>query len=215
MNKFFRETLAGLLVLSTAGSLLATLLARLLPTPPDSGKSLLDAVSRPIPAWTLFAYSVLLVLAFALWAVRTRNKDRETNAGEQSKLMAQIAAITGERDAFRQQFTELEERHDGFRQRLADTQSGTLSRADLMRFVAVVLSTSQGNSFNPTTHEYVSEHVARLAGEGVQHAAIGEALASMLDIGAVESDWRGLFLVPNWKERMVAANVPVAFPQSG
>jgi hypothetical protein len=127
-------------------------------------------------------------------------------------LMAEIATIAGERDAARQQVAELGKQNDDLRQRLAHAQARPDSRADLMRFVAVVLSSARGDSFNPTTHEDVCKEVAGMVGQGVSHAAIGEALASMLAIGAVEHSFRGFSLAYDWKKRMVAAGVPVAFP---
>ncbi len=104
MNRFFRDNIIGVLALSAAGSLIATLIARFISTSTSGGASFVEAVSRPIPVWSLFPYSVLLVLAFALWALRTRHKDQQDKIAEQSVLKDQIATIRGERDAVRQQF---------------------------------------------------------------------------------------------------------------
>jgi len=215
MNRFFRDNIIGVLALSAAGSLIATLIARFMSTPTSGGASFVEFVSRPIPVWSLFPYSVLLVLAFALWALRTRHKDQQDKITEQSVLKDQIATVRGERDGVRQQFDVLAKEHELLRQQLNDARSSTVSRPDLMRFVAVVLSTTQGSSSDPITHEYVCKHVAGLAGQGVPHAAIGEALGSMLHIGAVASDYRGLLLVKDWKDKMRAAGVPDVFPNAG
>ena len=208
MNKFFRENIIGILVLSAAGSLIATWLTRFVPMPSAGDASLITAASRPIPAWTLFPYSVLLVLAFAIWALRTRHQIEQKNLSDQASLRDRVATVSGERDAARQQVEALTSVNDAIRQKLAEKSSSTVSRADLMRFVAVVLSTAQGSSSSPVTHEFVCKHVAGLAGEGVPHAAISEALGAMLHIGAVASDYRGLLLDSSWKLKMRDAGIP-------
>ena len=212
MNRFFRDNFIGVLLLSAAGSLIASLIARVMSTSTSGGVSFVAAVSRPIPVCALFPYSVLLVLAFALWALRTRHKDQRNKITEQSVLKDQIATVQGERDAIRQQLDAVAKETEQLRQQLNDARSSTVSRPDLMRFVAVVLSTTQGSSLNLITHEYVCKHVAGLAGQGTPHAAISEALASMLHIGAVASDYSGLLLVKDWKDKMRAAGVPDVFP---
>lgn len=215
MNRFFRDNIIGVLALSAAGSLIATLIARFMSTSTSGGASFVEVVSRPIPVWSLFPYSVLLVLAFALWVLRTRHKDQRDKITEQSLLKDQIATVRGERDAVHQRFDVLVKEHEALRQQLNDARSSAVSRPDLMRFVAVVLSTRQGTSSDPITHEYVCKHVAGLAGQGIPHAAIGEALGSMLHIGAVATDYRGLLLVEDWKAKMRAAGVPEVSPLAG
>ena len=208
MNRFFRENVLGILALSAAGSLIATWVARFVPASSAGETSLAAALSRPIPVWVMFPYSILLVLAFALWALRTRHGIEDKNVTDQASLKSQIATVVGERDAARTQAEVLATANDTLRQQLADKRSSTVSRADLMRFVAVVLSTTQVSSSDPITHEHVCKHVAGLAGDGVPHAAIGEALGAMLHIGAVAGDYRGLLLVRDWKDRMREAGVP-------
>jgi hypothetical protein len=200
MNRFFRENLLGIVTLSALGSLIATIIGRLLPTSGSGGSGLTDALFSQIPVWTLFPYSVGLMLIFAWRALRKRQ-------AEQSPLKDQIAALRGERDAVRHQFEALKRESDALRDRLANSRSTSVSASHLMRFVAVVLSTAQGSPSNPITHEYVCGHVAGLAGEGVAHSSISEALGSMMQIGAVVSSHSGLVLVLDWKDKMRAAGV--------
>ena len=154
MNRFFKENIAGVLALSALGSLIATAIAHVLSSPTAGGT--MDWVSRPIPVWMLFPYSIVLVLSFAAWAVRSRRDDR-----------AQIAQIRGERDATRQHLQTMSVERDMLQQQLAAKRSTTVSPADLMRFVAVVLTSAKRSVSNPITHEFVCKHVAGLAGEGV------------------------------------------------
>ena len=215
MNRFFRDNIIGVLVVSAAGSLMATGIARFLSTSSNGGASFVEGVSRPIPVWALFPYSVLVMLAFALWAVRTRHLDQQERITEQSVLKDQIATVKGERDGIQRQLDALAKEHESLRQQLNDARSSTVSRPNLMRFVAVVLSTTPRSSSNPISHEYVCKQVAGLAGQGVPHAAIGEARGSMLHIGAVASDDIGFLLVNDWKDKMRAARVPDVFPSAG
>ena len=203
MNPFFRENILGVLAVSTAGSLIATVVGRFMPPSSSDSHGVFEALSRQVPIWILFPYSVLLIMAFALWALRSRYS-------QQSALRSEIAAIKGERDTLRQQVDGLKQESDNLKQQLFAKRASTVSQPDLMRFVALVLSTAQGSQSNPITHEYVCKHVAGLAGQGVPHASIGEALGAMLHIGAVASSYSGLVLVIDWKDKMRAAGVPDA-----
>lgn len=207
MNKFFRENIIGILLLSAAGSLIATWLARFVSSPTVGDMSLIAVVSRPVPVWVLFPYSVFLVLAFALWALLTRHQIERQSLDEQASLKTKVATACSERDVARKQVEALSATNEALQQQLTEEKTSTVSRTDLMRFVAVVLSSAQGSATTPITHEYVCQNVAGLAGEGVPHAAISEALAMMLHIGAVDSDFRGLVLVNDWKNKMRLADV--------
>jgi hypothetical protein len=71
-----------------------------------------------------------------------------------------------------------------------------------MRFVAVVLSDDADST--PRTHQYICNHVAGLAGPGIPHALVGESLAAMLQIGAVQRNRREFELAPDWPVKLQA-----------
>jgi hypothetical protein len=204
MNKFFRDNVAGVLALSVLGSLIAAGIARFIPAPSANGASWFQVVSRPIPVWVLFPYSFLLVLSFALWVLRARRGD-----------LNEIARLQGERDIIHRQLIGKSTECESLQQALAITRSSAVSREDLMRLVAVVLTSAPRSGPDSITDEFVCKRVAGLAGQGVPHAAIGGALGSMLDIGAVARDYHGLLLVGDWKDKMRAAGIPSKFQTTG
>lgn len=186
MGRFLRDHVIGLLIISAAGSLLATFIAQALPDPAADGTWWRTLLFQPVPAIVSVLYTLILVAALAALARSWQRADRERHESERADILTQLRSSEEELKALREQ---TEER-----------RLDTVSMATLMEYVAVVLSDPSDS--RPNTHEHVCNHVAGLAGEGVPHAAIGAALGGMLKIEAVRPTYRGLELANDWQRKL-------------
>lgn len=184
--QLFRNNIIRALLLNVAGGIVVLWLAPYMPNPIGKATQWRSLFFQPIPAFVLFLYSIAVVWAFSILTRRSQSQERIRTSGEKAILERRLQTLTDERDVLRRQ--------------LEASRSSSSLPLNLMRFVAVVLSSPSGTE--PRNHEYVCKHVAGLAGSGVRHDAVGEALAQMLQIGAVRSGYRELELVPDWQVRL-------------
>ena len=184
--RLFRNNIIRALLLNVVGGIVVLWLAPYMPNPIGSATQWRNLFLQPIPAFVLFLYSIALVWAFSILTRRSQSQDRVRASEDKAILEGQLQTLSDERDALRKQ--------------LEVSRSSSSLPLNLMRFVAVVLSSPSGSE--PKSHKYVCEHVAGLAGPGVRHDAVGEALALMLQIGAVRSNYRELELVSDWQVRL-------------
>lgn len=198
MARFFKENLLGIVIVSAIGGVLGNVLTTFLPSARD-GAALL---TRPIPAWFLFPYSLIVTLAMGVWAVNSRRKEHVLLLAREAVATQQATVAEVALNNLRSDHQAVVDALDAARQQLEAPVESPLTKSQLMGLVAVVLAGAPASALNPTNHYDVCRHVAGLAGVGVPHAAIGDALASMLKIGAVESDYRGLTLSSTWKEKL-------------
>jgi hypothetical protein len=177
----------GTLLLSVFGGVLATWLAQVFPSPVADGAWWRNLFFQPVPAVVLVSYSVILVVALLAMTNRWREADQARHADEREVTQGQVKVPREERDSLRKQ--------------LALAVEKSVTREALMRFVAVVLSDSADPT--PKTHLHVCKSVAGLAGDGVPHSEIGEALGTMLQIGAVRPNYRELELASDWQGKLI------------
>lgn len=191
MGQFLRNN-AGPVILTIVGGVLATWVAQVLPNPVSDGAWWRNLLFQPVPSVVLVSYSVILVVALLLVTNRWRERDRVLHTDELAARRDELQGVTRERDSLRSKLAVRDDR---------DT-SGTrpVSREALMRFVAVVLSDVADST--PKTQLHVCRSVAGLAGQGAPHADVGDALATMLHIGAVRPNYRELELASDWQAKL-------------
>lgn len=202
MGNFFRQHLVGMILVSAIGGVLGNILTRMLPSPTDGGSAIAAVLLRPIPAWVLFPYSLLVTLAFGYWAVQSRRAERDTLIANEAAARHEAKAQATELEELRRAHQSVLDALQAATKQLESPSNSSLSKSQLMGLVAVVLAGTPPSALSPTNHQDVCRHVAGLAGSGFTHAAIGDALATMLRIGAVDTDFRGLTLSPSWKEKL-------------
>lgn len=184
MTRFFRESLLGILLLSIAGSLLASWLAPYFPSPTADGTK--TFFFQSIPVAILFPYSIALVMVFAVLTKRWQDREQQRTDVELADVRARLKAAEEARDSLQREFDA--------------NATIDIPMANLMRFVAVVLS-APNDAATRTPYE-VCRQTAGLAGPGFQHDTIGTALGRMLEIGAVRASYAGLELAIDWQAKL-------------
>jgi membrane protein implicated in regulation of membrane protease activity len=88
MTRFFRESILGILLLSIAGSLLASWLAPYFPSPTAEGTR--TFFFQPIPVAVLFPYSIALVMVFAVLTKRWQEREQQRTDAELADVRAAL-----------------------------------------------------------------------------------------------------------------------------